>query len=229
MKKQLQKELKQIAINILDSDSTTETATLKEHASLIYEKLCVLEYVENTPEITVEKIDPTPIEQEPVVNFESTITTEVFEEKIEVEEIENPQNVLQINHTPKVEETITENDLLSELEKLTSGFENLPEFEPAKPEPKTNDVISIQKTSLNDSLNKGINIGLNDRLAFVKQLFDNDMDDYTRVISQLNTLESSSGAKNFIQQMVKPEYNNWEGKEEIEKRFMNTVFRKFDA
>ena len=65
-------------------------------------------------------------------------------------------------------------------------------------------------------------------MAFVKHLFNNNQDDYTRVISQLNTLESASGAKNFIQQMVKPEYNNWEGKEAFEERFINIVFSKFD-
>ena len=212
MKKQLETELKQLAINILNNDSNTDLATLKKQTIKIYENLSVLTYLENKPEIVTKESS-------------STISlTEEIENNTPIETLEPIIDTISETITKEIE---SEPNLLFELDELTSGFENLPEFEPATTD--SINTISTQKTSLNDSLNKGINIGLNDRLAFVKQLFDNDMDNYTRVISQLNTLESSSDAKNFIQQMVKPEYNNWEGKEEIEKRFMNTVFRKFDA
>ncbi|PTX60557.1 hypothetical protein C8N46_106203 [Kordia periserrulae] len=81
--------------------------------------------------------------------------------------------------------------------------------------------------SLNDRLNTGISIGLNDRIAFTKHLFDGNQEDYNRVISQLNTIESETEAKDFIYDMIKPDYNNWEGKEEYETRFMEIVERKF--
>ena len=151
--------------------------------------------------------------------------------------IETPIDLKETNYKPPIETIVSKQntpDLLFELEELTAGFENMPEFEMANPENLEKQTNNLNETvintnpSLNDSLKKGITIGLNDRLAFVKNLFDNNQQDYSRVISQLNTLESSVEASNFIQQMVKPEYNNWEGKEAFEERFINAVFSKFD-
>jgi hypothetical protein len=34
-------------------------------------------------------------------------------------------------------------------------------------------------------------------------------------------------AQDFIEEMVKPDYNNWEGKEEYINRFMGVVENKF--
>lgn len=82
--------------------------------------------------------------------------------------------------------------------------------------------------SLNDQLKKGIHIGLNDRLAFIKHLFNGSSTDYNRVLSQLNTLNSKSGARQFIKNIVKTDYNNWVGKEEYENRFMEIVTSKFE-
>jgi hypothetical protein len=81
--------------------------------------------------------------------------------------------------------------------------------------------------SLNDRLNTGISIGLNDRIAFTKHLFDGNQEDYNRVISQLNTTETETEAKDFILNMIKPDYNSWAGKEEYETRFMEIIERKF--
>lgn len=81
--------------------------------------------------------------------------------------------------------------------------------------------------SLNDTLLKGINIGLNDRIAFVKHLFAGSNEDFNRVISQLNTFDTFEEAQNFVDDMVKPDYNNWEGKEDYGVRFMNLVEKKF--
>ncbi len=92
---------------------------------------------------------------------------------------------------------------------------------------KANDAGEKPK-SLNDQLKKGIHIGLNDRLAFIKHLFDGSSTDYNRVLSQLNTLNSKSGARQFIKNMVKPDYNNWEGKTEYEERFMEIVTNKYE-
>ena len=82
-------------------------------------------------------------------------------------------------------------------------------------------------TSLNDTLIKGINIGLNDRIAFVKQLFAGSNEDYNRVISQISTMDTLEEAQEFVDTMVKPDYNNWEGKEDYATRFMNLIEKKF--
>lgn len=81
--------------------------------------------------------------------------------------------------------------------------------------------------NLNDVLGKGIHIGLNDRLAFIKNLFDNNAEDYQRVISQIQTCEHWEDAQQLIEQFIKPEYNHWEGKETFEKRFLKCLESNF--
>lgn len=102
-----------------------------------------------------------------------------------------------------------------------------PEETPTKPK-TTADLFSQEKKSLNDQLKKGIKIGLNDRLAFTRQLFDGNVEDYNRVLSQLNTMQSFEDAKLFIEDAVKPEYKNWEGKENFESRFLSIVETRFE-
>lgn len=111
--------------------------------------------------------------------------------------------------------------------------------EPAFSEPKPNvipitsreDKVPVFKmnpeTALGDRMSKGITVGLNDRIAFVKNLFNNSNEDYNRVLSQLITFNSYAEAQDFIAHMVKPDYNNWDGKEEFEQRFMEVIEKKF--
>lgn len=80
---------------------------------------------------------------------------------------------------------------------------------------------------LNIALGNAITLGLNDRIAFEKHLFGGSADDLNRVISQLNTLNSFEEAQNFINDLVKPDYNNWANKEEYEERFMAIVEKRF--
>lgn len=85
------------------------------------------------------------------------------------------------------------------------------------------------RKSLNDSLTKGLKIGLNDRIVFIKHLFNSSATDYNRVLSQLNTQRSWPEALQFIDQMVKSDYNNWAGKEVYELRFKEMVEKKFNG
>ena len=239
MKEQLTSELKKLAHAIL-AENTSDTEKLKEQAQYIYERFCVLAYAEKNKKIEEKEIQPV------VKEFETETEVEAFvdslnrdiPEVIPKKKAENP--IITLNSEESLEITSTKNKEVSttlyEMEDLTTDF-NLPEFEPAQKNeipkdisastPTTVNSFQPNKTSLNDTLKKGIHFGLNDRLAFVKHLFNNNQDDFTRVLSQLNTLESESGARNFITQMVKPEYNNWEGKEDYEKRFLEIVFRNF--
>ena len=81
--------------------------------------------------------------------------------------------------------------------------------------------------SINDAFAHKIAIGLNDRIAFEKNLFNGNGDDLNRVISQLNTIETYQEAKDFIEDLVKPEFNDWRGKEDYENRFMELVEKRF--
>ena len=114
-------------------------------------------------------------------------------------------DVIQINQMP---------DNVDKEEKAKAFFEKVN---------KTN-----EKKSLNEKLKTGaLNIGLNDKIGFIKHLFDGKNEDYERVISQINTSDSFLDAKNFIQGIVKPDYNNWTDKEDIEVRFLEIIESKF--
>jgi hypothetical protein len=92
----------------------------------------------------------------------------------------------------------------------------------------TSKKIETKATSLNEKLSKGINIDLNDRIAFIKHLFGNSDEDYNRVLNQLITYDNFEEAQNFIDDMVKPDYNSWEGKEDYSQRFIEIIEKKFD-
>ena len=73
------------------------------------------------------------------------------------------------------------------MDEITAGFENMPEFEPVV----ANKVDSNKQKSLNDKFkNNTLHIGLNDKLAFIKHLFNGEIEDYESVISQINTSRS---------------------------------------
>jgi non-homologous end joining protein Ku len=69
---------------------------------------------------------------------------------------------------------------------------------------------------------------MNDRIAFVKHLFDDSTEDYNRVLSQLNSFTTKEEAVDFIEEIIKPDYNNWDGSEEYAERFMEIVKNKFN-
>lgn len=114
-----------------------------------------------------------------------------------------------------IEETKAPHTLEDELQDTLSVDVTANLFEKAPP-----------KRSLNDRLQNTIQIDLNDRIAFVKHLFNGNQLDFNRVVSQLNTFKTEEEASFFIKKMVKPEYD-WSQKEEYEMRLMEIIERRF--
>jgi hypothetical protein len=117
------------------------------------------------------------------------------------------------------------NPLDFELPKITNLQQERTEYIAEIPSAPKN--IETNTASVVDKQAIGINIGLNDRIAFVKHLFGNSNEDYNRVLNQLITFDSFGEAQNFIEDMVKPDYNNWEGKEDYSERFIQIIEKKF--
>lgn len=94
---------------------------------------------------------------------------------------------------------------------------------------KTETVITEtpKNVSINDAIKKNFNIGLNDKIAFEFHLFGGKSEDFNRVLSQLNTFDTFAEAKDFIENIIKPDYNNWAAKEEFESRFLEIIENKF--
>jgi hypothetical protein len=96
-----------------------------------------------------------------------------------------------------------------------------------KENPIIEERAEVKQKSLNDTLfSNKLQVGLNDRIAFVKYLFDGSQEDFNRVLSQLNSFKTEDEAKTFIQEFVKPDYN-WSSNLEYEERLINLVERKF--
>jgi hypothetical protein len=134
-------------------------------------------------------------------------------------EVEAPQ-IAEDVEDEATEETPTIEATEHDLSELSPSYAQLPIFDALEEAP--------QQTSLNDQLkSQGFQIGLNDRLAFVKGLFENSNEDYDRVLSQLSTLDSYEEAVNLLDSIIKPDYNNWEGQEDVEGRFLEIIENKY--
>ena len=89
--------------------------------------------------------------------------------------------------------------------------------------------ISNDKKNINDQFSKKLSVDNNERLAFIKHLFDGDTNNYERVLNQTLTLGSWSEVSNLISSKVKIEYNNWKGKEDIADRFLTVLQKSFKS
>jgi hypothetical protein len=108
------------------------------------------------------------------------------------------------------------------------GSESFPLDQKIKTHSVHGDASSSRPKNLNDKLNQGLQIGLNDKLAFIKHLFDDKAEDYARVLSQISSMTSYDEAAHFISSKIKPDYNYWDSKEEYSLRFMNIIEKSFN-
>jgi len=176
-------------------------------------------------EISVEETLPQDTSKEEA-SVKKVTPEEVFQGEIEAEKTEAEEVQPEFNNEAQEEkseiEQAKDEDLLTDEQQNLFGI--MPEFERKE---DFNSRHSAKKKSLNDQLKKGIQIGLNDRLSYIKHLFDGDAADYNRVLSQLNTVESLPEAQRFINDVVKPDYKNWENKEVYENRFLEAIENKY--
>ena len=84
-----------------------------------------------------------------------------------------------------------------------------------------------QKSLHTKLASKNLSFGLNDRIAYVKHLFEGNTEDFNRVVSQLSTFEDWAETETFLAEMVKPDFD-WSGKEEYEERFLNQIKARFE-
>ncbi len=246
--KQLQEEAKKLYeqltilrfyeehFEVLKEDISVEAleAKLEKHVGALE-----VELKETLHEIVEEPVFDEPILSEEKIREEETIEEEVAQPALfDTIDVENYKEVdfVKVEEVPIELEKVADLtfERVSELKEEVIKAEVVEKIEPKEIEPAV--VFEAKKDvgeeeprtmSLNDRLTKGIAFGLNDRIAFEKRLFGGNPDDFNRVVSQLNTFDSFEEAKGFINDFVKPDYNNWDGKEEFENRFLEIIERKF--
>ena len=226
MKRKIREDLVKIATDILTSREDRELTELYHISKELYEKLAVLKFVD-------EKLNDLQIDVSKTVvaqRFE-TIANQVMHGNKSV-----PEN------NPHEEDIITPGmhtirDMVSEMPKEVDKY-GIDDFLSNSLMKNDKEILENQnlpmpavstKTpkSLNDVLTKTLQIGLNDKLAFIKHLFGNNPDAYQKTLIELNQINTLERSIAFINNMIKPEYNQWVGKEEYETRFIELIERKF--
>ncbi|MDD7886079.1 hypothetical protein [Flavivirga sp. 57AJ16] len=246
MKKKLESELISIAHRILKLKGKEDIIKMHTEVASLYEKLSVLKFAHENFEDGLPTIgsdssffgmldkafnnkvsDNIEIEDKIYINLDEVEEDDIMEPVIE----KIKDMVAQMPHETQEVDAIFEEALpkqyhKTDLEEITEGFKDTPIFEPVS---KVQNKKVDEKKSLNDKLKTGgFNIGLNDKIAFIKHLFDGKNEDYDRVVSQLNTSVTFGEAKRLIEDIIKPDYNNWVNKEEFETRFMQIIESKFE-
>ncbi len=241
MKKKLESELMSIAHRILKLRGKEDVNRMHEEVAKLYEKLTVLKFAkenfeEEMPTIGADSsffellnqafnnkvTDTIEVEDKVYTNMDEIEDDDIMEpvmEKIKDIVAQIPQEAQQIDEI--LEETIVKPVYQkNELEDLTSAYKDMPVFERVTEDAK--------KRSLNEKLKgNGLTIGLNDKLAFIKHLFSGSVLEYERALRQFNAIDSVKEAQNYIDNSIKPEHNNWEGKEEYEERFLEIISKRF--
>jgi len=220
-------------ITILHYNSSSKQEIVESIPSVENENLT------NTQPINQEKTDPNDLEEvdtfttseenlsvleriKQIMEAAPQVVSQTKKNVIETNEVDKPtikKIEPEINIETKVEK-IPNKIVADEFQDAISADYAADLFEKAKS-------IEITKKSLNDKLSQNhVQIGLNDRIAFVKHLFNGNQADFNRVFSQLNTFTNEADAKNFIETLVKPDYN-WDDETEYEERLISLIERKF--
>lgn len=202
-----------------------ETALTEPEKEAVFEPF--FEMAKEEIPLKVEKASPKQISFEDLLGHNyNDLTFEkvsdkkpIIVEQIEELEEEKPEEEVKLEdfETIKIENTESELEVFEETNHAIE--EPIIEIFEEKPVPKS----LVQ----NDNHTKTITFGLNDKIGFEKNLFGGSGEDMNRVVSQISTFDTFEEVKDFIADMVKPDYKNWDGKEDYELRFMEIVERKF--
>lgn len=244
MKKKLESDLMSIAHRILKLKGKEDVLKMHKVVEELYEKLCVLKFAHENFEGDIPTMgndssffdmldvafnnkvsDNIEVEDKVYINLDEVEDDGIMEpvmEKIKDMVAQMPPESQKVDKI--FEEAIPKKQYYkNDLDEITADFKEIPEFEPIE---EAEARLNLKK-SLNDKLKGGLSIGLNDKLAFIKHLFNGSNEDYDRVLSQLITSSSYNEAFTFINKIVKPDYNNWKDKEEFESRFLEIIEAKF--
>ncbi|MCF6223474.1 MAG: hypothetical protein L3J34_07065 [Flavobacteriaceae bacterium] len=239
MRKNLINELKNLAEEILLLKEEHEVDILRNKTLEIYDKLAALGYLNKNlePVIDIEKEkfkedeQATPIEED-TNNIDSNLENE-HKELLTFDIEENSDLKSDSHNNDETSEPVSLKDL------FVPTFDSIKEDMSQKEEFK--DTISLDETknlfkskrpepkqlSLNDKLlGSQLQIGLNDRIAFVNKLFNFNQSEFNKVLSSLNDFDNKHDAINYIKNNVKPKYR-WKGQEELEERLIIIIERKF--
>ena len=255
MRKNLIISLKSLAHDILNLESDQDLSGLRKKTEEIYDKLVILDYLSKNidsleDETTISQVEEIEVPKTDMKSEElltEEITEDIPQEIYEKEEHNEFEAVPEGSDREVFANDYENSDLDDNLEENKNDLDDLfePTFDSIKEDfsqkDEFKDTISLDETenlfetkraetksvSLNDKLlGRKIQVGLNDRIAFVNRLFNFNQADFNRILNELNSFETEIEAKHYIQNSIKRKYD-WSGKEDVEERFILLVERKF--
>lgn len=226
MKEKLEQEVVQLAQKIINNPLFLKhSGLLLQEIRSIYEKLTILNFLEKNikDEQEIKKLSQDIEKIYSQVENTKTENTEIHQETPKIHE---EKNFEKIDFSEKINQNVeTKNSPF-----LEDILAQVPQDLVFEQKSLINEQVKEPIKTLNDKIvsNQNIQIGLNDKLAFIKHLFNGLSEDYTKALLVINQYHSEKECLQFIQQKIKPNYNNWLGKEEYEERFMAIVTKKFN-
>jgi hypothetical protein len=215
MKDSVRKELKELCYFIIENNNSLARPEQLTRVQMLYERLLVVNYLEElegegkTISASIKKASPKVNPEEPEKSPEKKVAPKTEESPATKAKASQTQPKSPPADKGKAQKT----DRVESAGKSTGAA-------------TVNSGVEISP-SVNDKLAKGlITVGLNDRIAFVKHLFNDSQTDFNRVLSQLNTLDSYLESMYFIENLVKPDYD-WEHKKPYEDRLISLVKKRF--
>lgn len=233
MPKNLIDELKNLAQEILQLSEESEITVLRDKTIDLFEKITILNYEKESKKSLEEKESP-PMEsdkknQEEPIELVDEKSTDKSEEEL-TEKIPVDLENLFIPTFDSIKEDMSQKEEFKDTITIeeTERFFEKKRIEKIQKKPTQKRVeINSKQLSLHDKLlSSTIQIGLNDRIAFVNNLFNFSQADFNKVLSTLNDFENKKEAFDFINYTVKPKYN-WNGKEDLVDRFLTIIERKY--
>ena len=225
MTEKIKTALVQWATNIIKDQSNWDDEKTHEAIQKIYELSIFQKMLIDQEEIDQSLWERHQKKLDEVIN---SLTEDTNKEKTKDEDME----VAPMMET--IKNMVTEMPEPETYEKLFESVGTPPTFMSKKNESVKNKLdtekdISNDKKNINDQFSKKLSVDNNERLAFIKHLFDGDTINYERVLNQTLTLGSWSEVSNLISSKVKIEYNNWKGKEDIADRFLTVLQKSFKS
>ena len=226
MKEKLEQEVVQLAQKIINNPLFLKhSGLLLQEIRSIYEKLTILNFLEKNikDEQEIKKLSQ---DIEKIYSQVENTQTENTEKHQETPKIYEEKNFEKIDFSDKINQNVeTKNSPF-----LEDILAQVPQDLVFEQKSSINEQVKEPIKTLNDKIvsNQNIQIGLNDKLAFIKHLFNGLSEDYTKALLVINQYHSEKECLQFIQQKIKPNYNNWLGKDVYEERFMAIVTNKFN-
>lgn len=163
------------------------------------------------------------------------VDEEAVEHEIINEEEDGPEPFLMVKETELVEELQVVEKEIEIIEPEIPVKEKPVKSEAKEPKLTLNEMLSAQKEQKQSSVRSGksnidlkTTISLNDKMIFIKELFNGYNLAYSEAVEIINRFESFEAADNFLLKNY-AQKNNWSNKQETVDRFYEYLNRKFGA